>query len=261
MSVAINSIVIPIYASVAVVLFASDLAGAQVPPSDADEFGIVYKANYRTKDVGWKKSIREGRGILDEMVANKGEDNALSSFGWDDLELNAAYAEYQIKKKNEVRFREYTRAIEKAQQEVDSRAQHIKEVRDQISKELAKGVARWNTLMAGNDEILIFIGKALGIKGVGMTLSALLQGLGKRIDSKLLRGGGKALGPVSTALSLVQLVEAYDEKVEMDLMIGRLLEMTELVAYLDVLLKKYDGLLAAQDKILNGLFREFYRCQ
>ena len=40
----------------------------------------------------------------------------------------------------------------------------------------------------------------------------------------------------------------------MKLMLDRMLEKTEIVAHLDVLLKQYDQLIAAQDKVLDGLY-------
>ncbi len=239
-------------------VFGPATSGAQETPPSED--AISYRPSYRSERAWWSPQVRDGRAIIDQMQANDGVDDTLRDFGWDDLELNAAYAANAIKKKDETRFKEYVREIERSQGRMESRAATIQGVRDKINKDLAQGTARWNTLMAGDDEILNYIGEALGIKAVGITMSATLQWVGKRIDSRLLRGGGKALGPISSALAVIRLAEAYDEKVEMELMLGQLLELTELQAYLDVLLKKYDGVLGAQDEILNGLLREFHRC-
>ena len=77
------------------------------------------------------------------------------------------------------------------------------------------------------------------------------------IDCSLVVVGGKALGPISTLLALVDFFEAYDEYAGMKLMLDRMLERVEIVAYLDVLIKKYDGLISAHDQIIDELIKTY----
>ena len=99
--------------------------------------------------------------------------------------------------------------------------------------------------------------KALGIEVGGKIGSDFFSWLGKKFGSKLATGAGKIIGPISTIVSVYQFFEAYDQYVEMELMLDRMLEKVEMVAYLGVLIKKYDALIAAHDKITDALYEAY----
>ena len=215
---------------------------------------INFKPSYRTDRSAWNKDIRQARAILDDMAANNGQDTTLKDFNWEDLSLTAAYGETWIKKQDRVKFAEIIRSIEKSQKALEIKANEIQAVRDRIAKDLASDTARWKTLIAGDDQIVAYLETALGKKIAGTLLGEILKAIGKRTGSKLVSGAGKVLGPVSTLWALFDFFDAYDEYAEMKLMLDRMLERTEIIAYLDVLLKQYDLLIAAQDKIIESLF-------
>ena len=95
------------------------------------------------------------------------------------------------------------------------------------------------------------------IKIAGKIGSGIFGWLGEKISNKvgslLAKGAGKAIGPISTIASLYEFFAAYGDYAEMKLMLDRLLERAEMIAYLDVLLKKYDGIIVAQEKIIDEL--------
>lgn len=219
--------------------------------------GISYKMEFRAEGSAWNKNIREGRVILDEMAANKGTDDILNDFNWQNLEQKSDYAAHWIKEQDGVKFNEVLSDIEESSQTLEDRANQIQALRDKISKELASETARWDKLMAEDDKIVAYLEDALETKLAGFFLSKILQAIGKKIGASLVVVGGKALGPISTLLALVDFFEAYDEYAEMKLMLDRMLERVEIVAYLDVLIKKYDGLISAHDQIIDELIKTY----
>ena len=219
--------------------------------------GIRYKTEFRAEGSAWNKNIREGRVIFDEMAANKGNDNILNDFNWQNLEQKSDYAAYWIKEQDGVKFKEVLSDIEESSRAFEERANQIQAIRDKISNELAGETARWDKLMAEDDKIVAYLESALETKLGGFFLSKILQAIGKKIGNSLVVVGGKALGPISTLLALVDFFKAYDEYSEMELMLDRMLERVEIVAYLDVLLKKYDGLISAHDQITDELIKTY----
>jgi len=219
--------------------------------------GISYNMEFRAEGGAWNKSIREGRVILDEMAANKGNDNILDNFNWQNLEQKSDYAAHWIKEQDGVKFKEVLSDIEESSRALEERANQIQAIRDKVAKELAGETARWDELMVEDDKIVAYLESALGTKLGGFFLSKLLQAVGKKVGSSLVVIGGKALGPISTLLALVDFFEAYDEYAEMKLMLDRMLEKVEMVAYLEVLLKNYDGLISAHDQITDELIKTY----
>lgn len=215
--------------------------------------GINYTPEYRTERSAWNKNIRNGRVILDELAANKGTDNILNSFNWQNLEQKSDYAAHWIKQQDNVKFQEVMSDIEESSDALGERANEIEQLRNAVDAELSKEKVRWNELMKGSD-IEEYLLKALGIKVAGKLGSDFFSWLGKKFGSKLATGAGKIIGPISTLVSVYQFFKAYDQYAEMKLMLDRMLEKVEMVAYLNVLIKKYDSLIAAHDKIVGALF-------
>ncbi len=231
--------------------------------SHTDKGGITYQMEFRAEGTWWNKYNREGRAILDEMSANNGPDDVLNEFNWTTLSDRAAFGEHWIREQNRVEFDDVLRALRSTRDEMDVRAGHIQELRFNISKEPDVAKARWDSLLAG-DSIQEHLEKALGIKISGLAGSKILLWVGEKVSSKvasgLATGAGKLIGPISTIASLYQFFQAYDEYVEMELMLDQLLERAEMIAYLDVLLKLYDQRLQAQETIIDEL-EEAYTAQ
>ncbi len=221
-----------------------------------DATGIAYKTEFRQGKSAWNKHTREGRVILDEMVANKGADNTLEEFNWTTLADRAAFAEHWIKQQDKAEFNDVLRQLTSTRDELDFRAGHIQDLRYKIFTEQKTRKAHWDQLLVG-DSIQDHLLKALGIEVAGKIGSELFGWLGEKISNKvgslLAKGAGKAIGPISTIASLYEFFSAYGDYAEMKLMLDRLLERAEMIAYLDVLLKKYDGVIAAQEKIIAEL--------
>ncbi|GEM_PF-2905520 len=222
---------------------------------------IVYQLEFRTDDkFAANKHIREGRVVLDEMVANKGADKLLDEFNWTTLAERSAFAEHWIKEQDQAQFDDVIRQLRSTKDKLDNRAGHIQDLRHQIASAHKTQKARWDKLLDG-DSIQDHLLKALGIEVAGTVGSRMFGWISKHVSSKLASGlaagAGKAIGPISTAASLYQFFAAYGDYAEMKLMLGDLLEQAEMIAYLDVLLKKYDGILAAQDKIIDELVEAY----
>jgi len=220
---------------------------------------INFEPSFRTESSSWSTNIRLARPIIDDMTKNKGQDTMLKDFSWEDLSLSAAYGETWIKRQDRVKFTEIIHTIEKSQTALESKANDIQKIRDQIAGNLNTQVGRWETLMTGDDKVMDFLSDALGKKVGGVIIGETLKTLGKRVVSKLVSVAGKAIGPITTVLALFDFFDAYDEYTELELMLDKMLERTETVAYLDVLLKQYDLLIAAQDKILEDLHDSYHR--
>ncbi len=148
------------------------------------------------------------------MAANKGNDNILDDFNWQNLEQKSDYAAHWIKEQDGVKYKEVLSDIKESSRALEERANQIQAIRDKASKELADETARWDELMAEDDKIVAYLESALGTKLGGFFLSKLLQAVGKKVGSSL-------------------------------------------VAYLDVLLKKYDGLISAHDQITDELIKTY----
>ncbi len=222
---------------------------------------------FRMERDAWNKSIREGRIIVDEMNANKGNDALLDRYSWEELQFRASRAQEWIKQQNEFSFREILKSIEETQQGRETRTNQIQKLRDQISKEQATDIVEWEKLMT-DDSVLEHLAKALGAAVISEVGSRTLEWFGKYVSKKVVNLAGKAagavstaagkvLGPVSTAYSIYEFFEAADEFAGMRQIYGRLLERAEMIAYLNVLLKKYDEQIAAQDIIISELYTAY----
>lgn len=222
---------------------------------------------FRMERDAWNKDIREGRVIVDEMNANKGNDAILEKYGWEELQFRASRAEEWIKRQDEFNFREILKSIEETQQDLETRANHIQKLRDQIFKEQARDILEWEELIV-DDSIQEYLQNALGAAILGEVGSRTLKWFGKYISAKVVNFAGKAtgavstvagkvLGPVSTAYSIYQVFEAADEYAGMRQIYGQLLERAEMIAYFNVLLKKYDEQIAAQDIIISDLYKAY----
>lgn len=215
---------------------------------------------YRTPDGFWNKTSREARIVQDEMLAHKGADNILNAFDADRFANRADFAEHWAKERDEVKFRDILRQLERERDGIEARANQIETLRGAVSEELDSELIRWRQLLAGSS-IEAHFAKAFGIEIGGTITSKFLGWLGGKISSKvasvIVTGTGKAIGPISTLVSLYQFFEAYDEYAEMKLMLDRLLERVEMIAYLDVLVKKYDGVIATQDKVIDELIMSY----
>lgn len=215
---------------------------------------------YRTADGYWNRISREAGAIQDEMLAHMGNDNILDEFDEKRFANRAVFAEHWAKERDEVQFRGILRQLERERAEIEVRANQIENVRDAVAKELDGELVRWKQLLS-EDSVMEMLGKELGIE-IGTTISSEFLGwLGAQISSKvasvIVTGAGKALGPISTLVNIYQFFDEYAEYAEMRLMLDRMLERVEMVAYLDVLLKKYDGLIATQDKVIDELIMSY----
>ena len=218
--------------------------------------------DYRTADVSWNKLSREAREIQDEMLVHKGNDKTLAAFSIDEFSNRADFAELWAKKQDEVQFRDVLKQLEREQADLEVRATQIETLRDAVSKELDREKARWNELL-NEDSALEKLASSAGIKLGAFLTSKTFGWLGAQISSKVasvvVTGAGKALGPIGTLISIYEFFDVYDEYAEMKLMLDRMLERVEMVAYLDVLVKKYDGVITTQDEIISELYLSYAR--
>ncbi len=229
-------------------------ASAQENPGD-----INIAVNFRHPDGAWNKNIRAGQRVLDQMVQNKGPDEVLSNFSWDQLNETASWASANIKCGDELGFRERLDLVEKSMTVLTTQEAKLAKLRKAINIELQTGLAEWDVLLKDADTIE-FLGHALGMKGVGFAGRSIFLHLGGKIGENLLghmmTGAGKALGPITTAIGVHDVYLAASQQVDMQLLSPQLLEMTETVAFLDVLLWNYDQAINAHERIIDALMTE-----
>ncbi|MDQ2091645.1 hypothetical protein [Marimonas arenosa] len=218
--------------------------------------------DFRTSDGSWNQSSRDARKIQDEMLVNKGNDDTLAGYSIDEFSNRADFAELWAKKQDEVRFRDVVGQLEREQATLEARASQIETLRNAVSGELDREKARWHELL-DEDSVLEELAQSAGIKLGTFLTSKTLGWLGAKISSKVasvaVTGAGKVLGPIGTLVSIYDFFDAYGEYAEMKLMLDRMLERVEIVAYLNVLIKKYDGVIATQDEIISELYLSYAR--
>jgi len=218
--------------------------------------GITFKVSHRHPDGAWSRLILDGETVLNQMVRNTGPDDTLMNFRWEDLDSMALWASAAIKREDDRSFKDQMAAIEKSMGVLTTREANLSKLRAAIASELDIGVNRWYDLLEKAD-VLESLGIVLATKGAGMAGSSMLVALGENISSNLVTGAGKLLGPASTAFGIYTVYLETTQYADLKVLSPRLLEMVEIVAFLDVLLWNYDYVIDSHQTIIDVLMIEY----
>lgn len=209
----------------------------------------TYKISYRNPAGYWNRTIRNGRAVLDQIEKNDGRDDILDNFDEQRLQELSAFAEHDIKTNNEFHFRDRMRAIERSMGKLTTREYELRELKKKIDKELKTETKRFDKLIKGT-KAEDHLRKALDIKPGKSTGSKILDDIRDTLLTTLPGTVGRISQPI---IKWINLFIAGGEWADLELLMPRLFEMTEMVALLNLQLNLYDQAIVKHEKLIDRL--------